>query len=163
MFLKNSCQIDKILTHLIILLIYSSSIFIDGREVKQVLPAWEWRRPYLWKGSGSPFGTSGAYASRVLRSSAQWSRRRRSAVANCCKSPRKDWTSHYRGNLVHLNRKQLAGWTCQGHAGSSCPSVWAEYQPDQGYSLWVFPKAWCKWTTTGSPIQPRAEDSIGPP
>src|SRR3954463_4542682 len=40
MFLKNSCKIDKILTHLITLLIYSSSIFIDGREVQQVLPTW---------------------------------------------------------------------------------------------------------------------------
>src|SRR3954469_17826451 len=25
--------------------------------------------------------------------------------------------------------------TCQGHAGSSCPSMWAEYQSDQGYPL----------------------------
>ena len=38
MFLKNSCKIHKILTHLITLLIYSSSIFIDGHEVQQVLP-----------------------------------------------------------------------------------------------------------------------------
>ena len=163
MFLKNSCKIDKILTHLITLLIYSSSIFIDGREVQQVLPTWEWRIPYLWEGSGSAFGTSGTSASWVLRRSAQWSRRIRSAVANCCKSPRKDWTSHCGGNSIYLEGKQLARWTCQSNAGSSFPSVWAEHQSDQGYSLWVLPKAWCKWTTTRSPIPPRAEDPIGPP
>ena len=162
MVLKNFCKIDKILTHLITLLIYSSSIFIDGREVQQVLLTWEWRRPYLWEGSGSAFRTSGASAPRVLRSSAQWSRRRRSAVANCCKSRRKDWTPHCWGNSVHLKREQLARWTCQGHAGSSCPSVWAEYQPDQGYPLWVLSKAWCYGIATGSPISPRAKDSVGP-
>ncbi len=97
----------------------------------------EWRRPYLWEGFGPAFGTSGPYAPRVLWSSAQWSRRRRSAVANCCKSPRKDWTSHCGGNSVYLEGKQLARWTCQSNAGSSFPSgsfpsVWAEYQPVKG-------------------------------